>query len=55
VARKLLTSRKEKIEEDRISTIIDALTEKMYSHGHAIGRKEASELGLSVDKPEDAV
>jgi len=55
VARKLLTSRKEKIEEGRISTIIDALTEKMYSHGHAIGRKEASDLGLPVDKPEDAL
>lgn len=55
VARKLLTSRKEKIEEDRIGTIIDALTEKMYSHGHAIGRKEAAELGLPVDKPDDAL
>lgn len=55
VARKLLTSRKEKIEEDRIGTIIDALTEKMYSHGHAIGRKEAAELGLPVDKPENAL
>ncbi|MDZ7261422.1 MAG: hypothetical protein ONB05_04880 [candidate division KSB1 bacterium] len=53
VARKLLTSRKEKIEEGRIGTIIDALTEKMYSHGHAIGRKEAAELGLPVDKPDD--
>lgn len=55
VARKLLTSRKEKIEEDRIGTIIDALTEKMYSHGHAIGRKEAAELGLPVDKPDEAL
>jgi len=55
VARKLLTSRKEKIEEDRITTIIDGLTEKMYSHGHAIGRKEAAELGLTVEKPEDAL
>jgi len=53
VARKLLTSRKEKTEEDRIGTIIDALTEKMYSHGHAIGRKEAVELGLPIDKPDD--
>lgn len=53
VARKLLTSRKEKIEEGRIGTIIDALTEKMYSHGHAIGRREATELGLPVDKPDD--
>lgn len=53
VARKLLTSRKEKIEEGRIGAIIDALTEKMYSHGHAIGRGEATELGLPVDKPDD--
>ena len=51
VARKLLTSHKEKIEESRIGTIIDALTEKMYSHGHAIGRKEAAELGLPVENP----
>jgi hypothetical protein len=55
VARKLLTSRKEKIEEDRIGTIIEALTEKMYSHGHAIGRKEAIELGLPVDKPNNTL
>jgi hypothetical protein len=51
VARKLLTSRKRKIEEDRIATIIEALTEKMYSHGHAIGRQEAKELGLPVVLP----
>jgi hypothetical protein len=25
----------------------------MYSHGHAIGRREATELGLPVDKPEE--
>jgi len=25
----------------------------MYSHGHAIGRTEAAELGLPVDKPDD--
>jgi len=53
VARKLLTSRKEKIEEGRIATIIEALTEKMYSHGHAIGRMEAIEFGLPVDNPDE--
>ncbi|MFH0903716.1 MAG: hypothetical protein V1854_00820 [Methanobacteriota archaeon] len=53
VARKLLMSRKEKIEEGRAGTIIEALTEKMYSHGHAIGRGEAKELGLPVEKPEE--
>ena len=50
VARKLLTSRHEKIEEDKIVAITEGLTEKMYSHGHAIGRDEAIELGLSVKK-----
>jgi len=55
VARKLLSSRKAKIEEARIGTIIDALTEKMYSHGHAIGRGEAEELGLPVVRPNAAL
>jgi hypothetical protein len=52
VARKLLTSRKEKVEEGRIGNIIEALTEKMYSHGHAIGRREATDLGLPCDNPD---
>lgn len=55
VARKLLTSRREKIEESKITTIIESLTEKMYSHGHAIGRKEAAETGLPVDMPDDSL
>lgn len=53
VARKLLNSRIDKIEEDKASSIIDLLTEKMYSHGHAIGRKEARELDLPVLYPDD--
>jgi len=53
VARKLLMSRKEKIEESRIGSVIEALTEKIYSHGHAIGRMEATELGLPVDRPDE--
>ncbi len=53
VARKLLTSRKEKIEENRINSVVEALTEKMYSHGHAIGRTEAKDLGLPVEKPDE--
>lgn len=55
VARKLLTSRREKIEESKITTIIESLTEKMYSHGHAIGRKEADETGLPIDMPDDSL
>jgi len=53
VARKLLTYRKEKIDEEKINTVIDTLTEKMYSHGHGIGRREAREIGLPVVFPDD--
>lgn len=53
VARKLLTSRKEKLGEAKISSIIETLTEKIYSHGHAIGRKEAQEIGLSIETPDE--
>ncbi len=53
VARKLLTSRREKLDEEKISTIIETLTEKIYSHGHAIGRREAKDIGLPVKYPDD--
>lgn len=53
VARKLLTSRQEKLDEEKISTIIETLTEKIYSHGHAIGRREAKDIGLPVEYPEE--
>ena len=48
VARKLLTSHNRKMEEEKLQAIIETLTEKMYSHGHAIGRKEATDIGLPV-------
>jgi hypothetical protein len=54
-ARKLLTCRKEKLEEAKLNSIIETLTEKIYSHGHAIGRKEAQEIGLKIDSPSDEV
>lgn len=52
-ARKLLTSRRDKMDEERINTIIETLTEKMYSHGHAIGRTEARDYGLPVIFPDN--
>jgi len=55
VARKLLTSRKEKIDEEKINSIIETLTEKIYSHGHGIGRKEAKDIGLPVIIPDDKI
>jgi hypothetical protein len=51
VARKLLTSRKEKMEEGKVGTIVETLTEKIYSHGHGISRSEAMEMGLPIEKP----
>jgi len=53
VARKMLTSRREKLDEEKISTIIETLTEKIYSHGHGIARKEAKDIGLPIDYPDN--
>lgn len=53
VARKLLSSREEKLDESKAAAVIDALTEKLYSHGHALGRTEAHELGLPVVNADD--
>lgn len=55
VARKLLTSHNRKMEEEKLQAIIETLTEKMYSHGHAIGRKEATDIGLPVDSADDNI
>lgn len=55
VARKLLTSRNQKIDEEKIESIIETLTEKMYFHGHGIGRKEAKEIGLPVVNPSEEI
>jgi hypothetical protein len=55
VARKLITYRREKLDEAKINSIIETLTEKIYSHGHAIGRKEAQEIGLPVEIPNEEI
>lgn len=52
VARKLLSLCKPPLEERRIETIVQALTEKMYAHGHGIGRAEAGEIQLQVKEPD---
>jgi hypothetical protein len=53
VARKLLTSRgkRDASEEQRLQVIIEMLAEKTYQHGHAIGRREAKEIGLNITNP----
>jgi hypothetical protein len=55
VARKLLTSRNNKMDEEKINSIVETLTEKIYSHGHGIGRKEAKDIGLPVIILDDKV
>jgi hypothetical protein len=54
-ARKLLTSRRDKMDEEKINAIIEVLTEKIYSHGHGIGRREARDIGLPVVFPDEKV
>lgn len=50
VARKLLMSRGKdhQLDEERVKLIIETLAEKTFQHGHAIGRREAREIGLNV-------
>lgn len=56
VARKLLSARKAgQLDEQRVSSIIETLAEKTYQHGHAIGRAEATALGLNIITPDDAL
>jgi len=49
VARNLLALHKPPLDDRQISNITQALTEKMYVHGHGIGRKAAREIGLDVE------
>ncbi len=49
VARNLLALHKPPLDDRQISGITQALTEKLYVHGHGIGRKAAQEMGLDVE------
>ncbi len=56
LARKLLLQRRDPSSQRQTTRIIDALTEKLYYHGHAINRTEARrDLGLHVVKPESKI
>ena len=41
------------MDEEKINSVIETLTEKIYSHGHGIGRKEAKDIGLPIIFPDD--
>lgn len=55
VAGLLLSTVTPKLEERRITKIIEALTDKIFLHGHGIGYEEANEIGLQVKRPEPDV
>jgi hypothetical protein len=46
LAQKLLALRKVKLEKKNARSIIEQLTEKMFSHNHLINRREAREIGF---------
>lgn len=52
VARKMLALVDPPIDNVRINQIVESLTEKIYVHGHSIGRTEAKQLGLQVEEME---
>lgn len=55
VARKLLALCQPPLEDTRVTSVVEALTEKTYVHGHGIGRKEAKQIGLQVESLNDEV
>jgi len=52
VARNLLALHKPPFDDRKISSIAEALIEKIYVHGHGIGRKEAANIGLDIANAE---
>lgn len=55
VARKMLACHAKRVDEQTANLVIETLAEKIYSHGHAIGRAEAKEIGLPVAQTDDAL
>ncbi len=56
VAEKLLSARESNpFDAPKIKSIIEKLTEKTYQHGHAIGRKEAKDIGLGISDTDEAL
>ena len=49
VATKLLKARRNPPSDEEAKLIVESLVEKMYFHGHGIGRAEAKDLGLPIE------
>lgn len=48
VAQKMLSSHEKPMDERKQAGVIETLAERTYAHGHAIARREASDIGLPV-------
>lgn len=55
VARRMLLSRSKPASEQDMTTIIETLAERVYAHGHAIGLRDAGEIGLPATGADDAL
>ncbi|MEX0625558.1 MAG: hypothetical protein WD402_03340 [Chloroflexota bacterium] len=53
VARRLLLARASPPTEQEMATIVETLAERVYAHGHAIGSREAKDIGLPVEEAAD--
>lgn len=55
VARRMLLSRKTPASEQEMATIIETLAERVYAHGHAIGLRDAQQIGLPAVLADDSL
>jgi len=55
VAHHMMTSRKTPPTDRVMETIVETLAERVYAHGHAIGYREAKDIGLPVTRADDAL
>ena len=55
VAHRMLTSQQNPPGERIMETIVETLAERVYAHDHAVGLKEAADIGLPVEAASDEV
>jgi hypothetical protein len=53
VARRMLAMVQPPIDNVRINQIVESLAEKIYVHGHSIGRTEAKQIGIQVEEMDE--
>ena len=55
VAQKMLSSHAQPMEDQKQNAVIETLAERTYAHGHAIGRREARDIGLPIAQHDQEV